>query len=104
VYDHIAICDGIVEEVRRILVDKFDWTESRLAKVIDRLLLNTLEVEVTGSVRGACRDPNDDMILECAVNSGASMIMSNDRDLLDLDSYRAIRIMKVRQYLNEFAQ
>ena len=35
----------------------------------------------------ACRDPRDDKFLEVAVNGHADLIVSGDRDLLDLDPY-----------------
>jgi putative PIN family toxin of toxin-antitoxin system len=35
----------------------------------------------------ACRDPKDDMFLEVAVNSGADLIVTGDRDLLELHPF-----------------
>jgi predicted nucleic acid-binding protein len=39
------------------------------------------------------------MILECAVNSKADLIVTGDRDLLVLQAYQRIRIITGRQYL-----
>ena len=44
-------------------------------------------------------DPDDDRRLECAVASGAEIIVSGDKDLLRLGEYSGIRIMKVADFL-----
>jgi predicted nucleic acid-binding protein len=41
----------------------------------------------------ACRDPKDDKILSLAVSGTATHIVTGDADLLDLDPFRAIRIV-----------
>ncbi len=40
-----------------------------------------------------CRDPDDDKVLELAVNGRAEVIVSGDVDLLVLDSFRGIPII-----------
>ncbi len=41
----------------------------------------------------ACRDPDDDRILECAVSARAQYVITGDADLLELDPFRGIRIL-----------
>jgi len=50
-------------------------------------------VPISTSVR-ACRDPKDDKFLELAVDGQAQMIVTGDKDLLDLSTYRNIQILK----------
>jgi uncharacterized protein len=40
-----------------------------------------------------CRDPDDDQVLACALAAAANLIVSGDRDLLALGSFRDIRIL-----------
>jgi putative PIN family toxin of toxin-antitoxin system len=47
----------------------------------------------------ACRDPKDDMFLEVAVHGRADLIVTGDRDLLDLNTFLGIRILTSAQYL-----
>jgi predicted nucleic acid-binding protein len=49
-----------------------------------------------------CRDPNDDMLIECAMNANASIIISGDKDVLCLGQYENVRILTARQYLEGF--
>lgn len=47
----------------------------------------------------ACRDPADDKFLEVAVNGEADLLLSGDRDLLDLHPFRGINILTPVAYL-----
>ena len=48
---------------------------------------------------GVVRDPNDDMILACAIAAHASYVVTRDRDLLALSSYEDITIMTPEAFL-----
>lgn len=45
------------------------------------------------------RDPDDDHIIACAVAANAGLIVSGDRDLLDLGDHRGIPILTAAQAL-----
>jgi putative PIN family toxin of toxin-antitoxin system len=47
----------------------------------------------------ASRDPKDNPVLECAVAGQADFIVTGDKDLLDLKSFRGIKIITPRQFL-----
>jgi len=44
-------------------------------------------------------DPSDDMFLRCAVAAGAKYIISGDRHLLQLKSYKRIKILSPAEFL-----
>lgn len=46
-----------------------------------------------------CRDPKDDKYLELALAAGAETIVSGDDDLLVLDPWRGVRILRPAAYL-----
>ena len=46
-------------------------------------------------------DPDDDIVLACAVAAKAEIIASGDSHLLDLKEYEGIRILTVNQVLEE---
>jgi uncharacterized protein len=60
---------------------------------VRRLFAKAELVTITEPVKGACRDPKDDMFLELALNGRAEVIVSGDADLLALDSFRGIPII-----------
>ena len=96
--DVIATCTPIEDEISRILTTKFLWHPNRVKEVMDTLLARAIHIQLTGSVQ-ICRDPNDDMFLECALLSGAEVIVAGDKDLLILDPFHFTRILTPAQYL-----
>ena len=57
-----------------------------------------VEVEVTQEVAD-CRDPKDDKFLSLALTASASVIVSSDGDLLELNPWRGIPIVSPSQFL-----
>jgi putative PIN family toxin of toxin-antitoxin system len=96
----VAICRPIEDELRRIMTEKFDWEAADVDAAVEAVLPFPLRTNVTGNLH-VCRDPNDDMILECAVLAGAQVIVSGDKDLLVMGSYRGIRILTAAEFLTE---
>jgi uncharacterized protein len=97
--DRFAVCDQIREEVVRVLTRKFRWEAERVRADLAFYWLDSLPVELKGTVTGICRDPKDEPILECAERAEAECIVTGDHDLLSLASYRGIRIITAREYV-----
>jgi uncharacterized protein len=53
-------------------------------------------VDVTGAVPD---DPKDEMILACALEGRADLIVSGDKHLLDLGNYRGVSIITARHFM-----
>ncbi len=56
-------------------------------------------VDVPEQVPPICRDPDDDQVIACAVVGEANVIVSGDRDLLDLGWVDDIPIISARRFL-----
>jgi uncharacterized protein len=65
------------------------------------LLKESIFIDIIESIR-VCRDPKDDKFLELAVNGKAEFIISGDEDLLILNPFRGIPIIKADEFLNLF--
>jgi putative PIN family toxin of toxin-antitoxin system len=100
----LAFCDSIALEIRTGLMKKFGWTHEEVDEAFGLYFSRAIEAEVSGDVRGICRDPNDDMVLECAALANADVIVSGDKDLLAVGEYEGIRILTPRAFLDEFAR
>ena len=89
------------DEFRRVLAyPRFALTESEIRVLIEDEVLPYFEVvEIREDIRGACRDPGDDIFLSCAVAAGVDAVVSGDKDLLDMGSFRDIPIISVRDFL-----
>ena len=77
--------------------DRYADRENR-EEFLQDLVRQAESVEVTERVR-ACRDPKDDKILELAVNGRANYIVTSDDDLLDLNPFRGIAIVRPAEFL-----
>jgi predicted nucleic acid-binding protein len=45
-----------------------------------------------------CRDRKDNFILETALKGGAGIIVTGDKDLLDLNPYKGIKILTYKEF------
>lgn len=97
--DQLAICDLIQDELARILSEKIGWNHTRVVEDMQSYLEKATWVPVLRELHGVCRDPKDDIILECASNAKAEIIVTGDKDLLVLKEYRGIRILSPREYV-----
>jgi len=96
----LVISPAILDELRRVLTgSKFRYPASA-AVHIDAELREIAEVVEPGTrLSVITADPEDNRVLECAVEGGADVIVSGDRDLLALGHYAGIPISRPREFL-----
>lgn len=97
----IATRATLTELFDRLLSPKFDpyVTRARREELLSRLAPLVEIVEVVQQVR-ACRDSQDDKFLEAAVNGRADVLVTGDKDLLELHPFRGIAILCPADYLS----
>jgi putative PIN family toxin of toxin-antitoxin system len=95
----LDISPPILSEVRRVLGDKFSWTEEMPRRETERVSRITTLVHPTQTIDAVPGDPDDNRILECAVAAQAGFIVSGDNHLLRLNVYHGIRILKVADFM-----
>jgi uncharacterized protein len=95
----LVLCDDIIQEFEGILTRKFKVTSEDISEISAIVLEAASEVLHTlGLIPKICRDPNDDMIIACAIDAGADYIVTGDEDLLILKRYQDIVIMNPRNF------
>jgi uncharacterized protein len=77
----------IVPEAVSELVDRIERYGQRIDSDLDGVL--------------NCRDPKDDYVLAMARSGSAELILTEDDDLLVLDPWRGIRILRLFQFLQD---
>ena len=86
------------------LVRRYNLTTETTAPVL-RVLRDSEFTAVTGSVR-ICRDPDDDMVIETAINGRADVLVSRDDDLkrypevAAVMAERGVRVLTVQRFLD----
>ena len=88
----------IVNETRRILVDKFFWTHEEVEAA--EVWLKTFSKSVSPKNRiSVIVDDPDNRILECAEEGHADFIISGDHHLTGLKNYQGIKIIAPSTFL-----
>ena len=67
--------------------------------LVDLLKTDTILVPGRAAVKGSVpQNPRDEMFLACAIDANADCVVSGDRHLLDLQTYRGIPILPVKEF------
>jgi putative PIN family toxin of toxin-antitoxin system len=95
-----AICQELVDEFSEKLQSKLLFSPSQaLESVIDLLTFLRL-APITGQLKVVPADPNDDKVLECAVLTGATHIVTGDRKhLIPLRKFQQVEIVTPAEFL-----
>jgi putative PIN family toxin of toxin-antitoxin system len=91
------------DEFQRVLAyPKFQLTKDEISALIEQCISYFDVVDVTFQVKGVCRDPYDDKFLSCALAASAGLLISGDRDLLDIGKYKDGKIISPVEFLSMF--
>ena len=92
----------LLEELTRVLeyprLHRYYGAETRVRFVALIAGLSEI-VDLPEEVPRICRDPDDDWVIACAVAGEADVIVSGNRDLLDLEQVSDISILSARDFL-----
>jgi putative PIN family toxin of toxin-antitoxin system len=80
--------------------DKFAERIGQVGSSVPELLTEyraLVIVELPARIPPTVRDPDDDQVLACALGAAAELIVTRDRDLLGLGTFRGIRILAARE-------
>jgi putative PIN family toxin of toxin-antitoxin system len=96
----IVTSDLILRELGTVLRrPKFKTDEDEIHRIILALIQSAEVVEVVSKFNLVEEDPKDDMVVETAYDGKADFVVSGDSHLLALNSFRAIKIVGVKQFL-----
>jgi putative PIN family toxin of toxin-antitoxin system len=89
----LYISPEIIIEIQRKLEVKFGYTVEESANFIEMIMRYAKLVYPKKKVEGILKDADDHIILECALEAKASMIVSANKGLLRLKSFQKITIV-----------
>ena len=99
---HTLVCsEFILGELRAKLIDRFRRKPSDVRDALDLLRTRIQMVTPTLLEEPVSRDAEDDPILGTAITGEVERIITGDKDLLSLGSYRGIKIIKPAEFLAE---
>jgi predicted nucleic acid-binding protein len=90
----------LVEYLRVLSYPKFGLTGEEIKELIGEAVLPFVETVTVGTRPPVIsEDPADDKFLFLADDGRARAIVSGDKHLLSLETYRGVRILPVRSFL-----
>ena len=99
-HDQLVISRPILDELLGVLARKFSRDAEELAHVA--VFLSNLAISVKPRRRlQVVKDEPDNRILECALAGRAEVIVTGDHALLALREYQGVRIITLRDYLEQ---
>ena len=102
---NLYTAEEILQEIQRVLLEKehlrsrFAYDDIEVDEFITALRNECSIISPLPEIRVIQRDPNDDIIIACAIAADAAYIVSRDRDLLDLGAYHGIQIVSPEVFM-----
>ncbi len=98
----LMISPAIFEEYRRVAEElSSQFSEIDIDEIIDLVLVKAEMVKADELSEAVSADADDDKFLACAIASATQFIVSGDKHLLDISSYRDVKIIEPRQFVDE---
>ncbi|MYB63829.1 putative toxin-antitoxin system toxin component, PIN family [Candidatus Poribacteria bacterium] len=103
----LAISPAMLDEFQRVvrrprIQQKYNLSDDDIDEYVE--MLREFAIVVSGSitVNAVPDDPDDNIIIACAIEAEADVIISGDRHLLTLGSYQEIPIVKASDFLANY--
>lgn len=91
----------MVDEYKRIYGELGERYAKRTHNELNEII-NSMNILPSHSHIEACRDPDDNKFIECAIDNRCIYIVSGNKDLLVLEQYEDIGILTVSEFLKQY--
>ena len=88
----------IIDEFKSVFKEDFHYSESVINEFIAFITKFFTKGDTADSTENICRDPKDNQVLSDAANNDIDVIITGDKDLLELKNYKGIKIITPRDY------
>lgn len=103
-HHELVISEFILEELARKLVEKFNYPKSDVDHVGTFMRRVSFVVRPEDLPLDICRDTTDLPVLGTAVSGDCALLISVDRDLLDMGAIQGIPIIRPGEYWRRMDQ
>ncbi|MBI2523024.1 putative toxin-antitoxin system toxin component, PIN family [Candidatus Woesearchaeota archaeon] len=97
----IFTTQDILDEAVEVLERDFEYNKNEAKNIIEKILLFANLVEPKQKIEIIKDDPDDNKVIECAVESSSDYILTYDKHLLKIKKYKGIRIIKPEEILKQ---
>ena len=101
----LVLSPAILDQYRRVGADRAVRHPERgevLTPVLALVAMNATSVDAAPLVGPVSADSDDDKFLAAAVAAGVRIVVSGDRDLLDVSGWRGIKVLAPRVFADRY--
>lgn len=84
--------------------EKFGLTRAQVQKIVSLLIRSSEVIEPKTKITFIIEDPDDNKLLECAIDGRAKYIITGDKHLLKIREYKNIRIVNPNSFLRKIVK
>lgn len=81
--------------------NKFGFTRPQVQRIVSLIIRAAEMIEPKTKIVFVAEDPDDDKVLECAVDGNAEYIITGDKHLLKIKKYKKIKIVNPNTFLRK---
>jgi putative PIN family toxin of toxin-antitoxin system len=97
----LVLSPEILEEYQRVAeVLSKKYPPIDLTELLELIVVEADMIQAKPLNEPVSADPDDDMFIACALASGARLIVSGDKHLLDVDGYSGIEVLKPKAFVD----
>ena len=97
-------CPELIQELGEKLDIKLKFSPGQTTETLADYLSFHRVVNIPKTLDAVPRDAEDNAVLECALEGGASHVVTGDDDLLVLKAFRGIQIVRATEFLKILAE
>ncbi len=101
----LCLAEEILAETQRVLLGydrirkRYDYPDQSVIKFVQSLRIVADIATNLPQIREVAGDPNDDMILACAIKSQAGYLITRDDHLLSLANSQKVKILSPEEFI-----
>lgn len=102
----LYLSDEIIDETQTVLLERerirqrYVYTDEQAIRFCRSLRPSFHLVKDPPVVSGVVRDPNDDMVIACALAASAPYLVTRDPDLLTLKTYQGVQMISPEEFIH----
>ena len=97
-FHDVVVSAELLQELRRVLRDKFHAPADAIADLVWLLGQDTFEAHSVPLADMPLKDPADIAIVSAAINGGAEVLITGDKEVLALKRAGSLEIISPRQF------
>ena len=98
----LFVSSAILKEIEGVLIRKFQWSAKRARQAITAIQEFAQLVRPKETVHLIREDEPDNRILECALEAQVDVVITGDKHLRQLETFRDILIVSPREFLETY--